>query len=354
MEDKKKTENTHIQEYTLPIGEMIKLQEASPDIPYIWSGIKEGSFGFVYGPPKSGKTILCENLGLSIATGAKEFLGDTIGCEPQKVLFISLEEYCDFRTERNKLQVSSLPSGANPSLLENYLVVTSNFPRHIYDKEAWALLTETIENSGCKIVFVDSLTRMNPGVIEDSKESEAVSLRLRKIAIDTGITMTVIHHSRKLNGSPLNIDSLAGSRVLAQEADFLIGVSKTPSGSRYVKEVAFRYKQENEETVTPFKIGNSCWLEGGPPVTENSLIVDILPDRRRDSEKMEIVFNLMVERSQESEGIVQTGPIAEDLDARGIMSKPTFYSWLRELEDAGKILKIGKNRYQVNPESDEN
>ncbi|MCK5345579.1 MAG: hypothetical protein KAR20_19350 [Candidatus Heimdallarchaeota archaeon] len=62
----------------IPIQELVRIHEKEPEIPFLWNGIKQGSFGFIYGPAKSGKTIFCENLGLSIAANAKEFFGQSI------------------------------------------------------------------------------------------------------------------------------------------------------------------------------------------------------------------------------------------------------------------------------------
>ncbi len=84
-----------------------------------------------------------------------------------------------------------------------------------------------------------SLSRLYSGGIEDSGLAKQVSLRLRELTNKLKITLIVIHHTPKQTGKPITIDSLAGSRILAQEADFLIGVGKTPDGRRYYKEVCF-------------------------------------------------------------------------------------------------------------------
>ena len=211
-----------------------------------------GSYGLIFGPSKSGKTILGENLALSFAAGLPECLGLPIGTPPQKVLFISLEEFWQYRTERNKRQIEFIRGTGKEGFENNYLVVTENFPRHVHDNKGWEILRKTILESESKIIIVDSLTRLNAGQIEDSSVSEAMSLKLRGLSSTLGTTMVVIHHSRKQYGEAITIDTLAGSRVLSQEADFLIGINKVAKGIRYYKEVAFRYKQENDESVIPF------------------------------------------------------------------------------------------------------
>ena len=51
-------DNNEVQFFSMT--EAIKRVKTEPEIPLLWSGIRVGSFGFIFGPPKSGKTILCE------------------------------------------------------------------------------------------------------------------------------------------------------------------------------------------------------------------------------------------------------------------------------------------------------
>ena len=117
--------------YSNPINAMIERLATEPPIPFIWSGIKKGSFGFVFGPAKSGKTIFCEILAISLASGLAEFMNTPLLQEEviPKVLFISLEEYWQPRTERNKSQVKQLIFKHNVTDLSNYIVINEEFPR---------------------------------------------------------------------------------------------------------------------------------------------------------------------------------------------------------------------------------
>ncbi len=81
---------------------MIIRAQNEPRPQFLWSGVMVGSFGFIFGPSKSGKTILCENLALSIAAGRDSFFRLPIEFSRKKVLFISMEEYWQPRTQRNE------------------------------------------------------------------------------------------------------------------------------------------------------------------------------------------------------------------------------------------------------------
>lgn len=94
----------------LTLSEMLEEKKNRPESKFLWSGIKEKSFGLVFGPSKSGKTIFCENLGMKIAMGADEYLGYELDGVPKKVLFVGLEEFWESRAERNNKQLEELDS----------------------------------------------------------------------------------------------------------------------------------------------------------------------------------------------------------------------------------------------------
>ncbi len=105
-------------------------------------------------------------------------------------------------------------------------------------------------------------------------------MQLRELTNKLKITLVVIHHTPKQTGKPIIQDSLAGSRMLSQEADFMIGIGKNIEGKRYFKEVSFRYCQEQNENVTVFDIDSYQWLIPGAEMPETALLKE--PDGRKD------------------------------------------------------------------------
>ena len=105
-----------------------------PPSQMIYSGIKQNSVGFIFGASKAGKTIYGENLGMSIAAGAKEYLGEPIGIENGKVLFVSLEEFYKGRTERNLKQAKKLQKEYGSEWTENYHAAPIDFPQIFNNK----------------------------------------------------------------------------------------------------------------------------------------------------------------------------------------------------------------------------
>lgn len=324
----------------MSLEDMILRSQSEPPIPYLWSGIKIGSFGFIFGPSKSGKTTFCENLALSIATGQNSFFNKPLTEGSKKVLFVSMEEYWQPRTERNAKQLQELQCALN----NKFHTVDEHFPRLINSKDDWILLREHIVESGAQVVFIDSLSRMYSGSIEDSNLAKELLLKLRELTNDLKITLVVIHHTPKQIGKPLSIDSLAGSRVLAQEADFMIGISKTPDGNRYMKEVAFRYAQENDETVTTFLINSNGWLIPAMEVSESSLLK--VSDGRADDSNAESLLE-EIEELTNLKGYAHSSELLTKFVDSQIMSKPTMYANLTKLATKGKIEKMAKGQYRV-------
>lgn len=337
-----------IKSYTASLREMITRVKEEPKVKLIYPGIKENSVGFIFGPSKSAKTIFCENLGLSIASGEDSFLGHPLNIDNRKVLFVSLEEFYAGRTERNILQLEKLNSSEKDnSLLDNYIVVNENMPRYISTDEDWLVLKTLIELHNPGVVFIDSLSRLYDGGIEDSKVAKDVMRRLRELSNETKTTLIVIHHTHKVYNSPITIYSMAGSRVIGQDADFMIGMNKTLDGKRYIKNVAFRYGKDDFDKVTVFNIGNDCWLNVVGEEEEAKLLAAY--DGRVCDLNKEKVFNFISENSNSEKQIIETKELELSLVKSGIMTKPTLHSQLHKLVEDKKITKVSKGKYSLAP-----
>lgn len=322
------------------IFSMIERFDAEPPIQYIWSGIKKGTFGYVYGPAKSGKTIMCENLGMSIAAKKDEFLGmriDHTGIE--NVLFVSLEEFWLNRSERNSKQISAL--GQDDPEHFKYFVVNELFPVSMDDERNWNDLEIAIRDSAAQFVIIDSFTRLSMDEVEKSKVSSEISRRLKKLTNDMGITMVVIHHSFKMTDSTLDLANMAGSRVVGQEADYILGVNRLSNGTRYFKEVATRYKQESEY-VTTFSIDDNLWLSPGRTCEELQLFTTV--DHRENPINEELVYKTIKELVGDGEEI-KTSDLVSKLD--GTLGQTVIYSYLSNLEQKGRINRKKKGYIRI-------
>ncbi|HUC81522.1 MAG TPA: BT4734/BF3469 family protein [Flavisolibacter sp.] len=330
----------------VPLRDLILRASKEPPVPFVWSGIKKGSFGFIFGPSKSGKTTLCENLAMSLAAGLTKCFGMDIIADSYKVLFLSFEEYWQQRTDRNTIQASILYENlGTDEWLDNYISIDEQVPRLINSEDEWLFIERLITDSKANVVFVDSLSRLYTGGIEDSGLAKQVSLRLRELTNKLKITLIVIHHTPKQTGKPITIDSLAGSRILAQEADFLIAVGKTPDGRRYYKEVAFRYKPENSDMVKLFEIDSHLWLLPTAEMPETEVLKE--KDGRTDDTNSEMILEFIVDKTNSPQGETYTSELMNEFVDSKIISKQTLYNCLSKLENQDKVSKKGKGIYKA-------
>lgn len=323
----------------LTFNEMLENYNNSPKEKFLYSGIKEKSFGLVFGPSKSGKTIFCENLAMKLAMGAEEFFGSELPGEPQKVLFVGLEEFWKSRAERNAKQFDTLTDSEKLLVSENYLYQSVDFPRHIVNDEAWDSLEGLIEKSKAKTVFIDSITRLNHGRLEESKTAEEILSKLREMSYRQGVTLICIHHTPKMNGKPLTIDSIKGSAVFAQESDFAIGVNKTPNGKRYIKNVFFRYAPDDFENVKSMVINENIWLEYGSEVDENSILRE---DGRENPETKDFIVNYFNSNPNLTQ---KTGDVVNYFSENLKLQERQIKTHLKELVVQGRILRPEHGNY---------
>ena len=315
---------------------------AEPKPKFIYSGIKEGSVGIVFGPSKSGKTMYCENLLQSMVSGQSSYLGMPINVKADKVLMLSFEEYYTHRTERNGNQVGKLIPIHGKDWIDNFQVIDERMPTYISTPEDWQLLAEVITESGASVVVIDSITRMCEG-IEDSATAQTFMRKLKNLALKTKATLIAVHHTTKMYGMALSIDNIAGSRVVAQEIDFAIGINRTIDGKRYIKEVAFRYAQSESETVKTFTIDANCWLNITGEVNENKLLQG--NDGRRNESNGDKIICYLESKVESDREDVATSELETHLVPQ-FMSRGTMFNQLRKLKQEGRIIEAD-GKYKV-------
>jgi RecA-family ATPase len=331
MKNSKKNENDKRlkTEKPLSIMELIKKSKSEPAPQIVWRGITKGSFGFIFGPSKSGKTILCENLAMKLAIGSKQYLGEELMLIPQKVLFVSLEEFWVSRARRNAKQIEIFDIASKKVLEKNYQSVPEDFLRYLDNGEDWSRFINIIKESKSEIVFVDSLTRLASN-IEESETAKRVTQKLREITHDLGITMIVIHHSTKIGDKPISRDSMAGSRVLAQEADFAIAVTRTQLNDRYIKNIFFRYADDFTETVTKFKINEKLWIDYTEEIQEYMLYREL--DGRTDSSNADMILEFIKSNSCTTSSVLERTFVANST-----MGRKTLFNNLKKLQTQNLI-----------------
>lgn len=321
----------------LTFSEMKAKHASLPERKFLWNGIKEKSFGLVFGPAKSGKTILCENLAISIATGSKEYLDYPISEGAKKVLFVGLEEFWADRFERNAKQVNLLNKEDLQLFEENFFYQSLDFQRKIVTNEDWMSLKELIQETKAEVVFIDSITRMNYGKLEDGAVAEKIMQNLRKLCHDHGVTIIAIHHTRKLNDEPMTMDSLKGSSAFAQESDFAIGIRNTNRNHRYLKNVFFRYASCDDEFVKEIKMDDHIWLNVINESAEDEVL--IRTDRRRADDKREVIIKYLDDNATST---FRTNELINYFTTNLSLKERRVQDYLSELSKSNKIQTLSR------------
>lgn len=338
-ENEEKNDNKIKREF-LTMEEMLEAHESKPKTKFLWNGIKEKSMGLVFGPSKSGKTIFCENLAMNLACGASSYFGYDLEGITKPVLFVGLEEFWENRIERNKMQLEVLSDAKKGLIKKNYMFQPMDFTSKILTEKDWGDLENMIISSGAEVVFIDSITRMNPGKLENSADAEKVMQKLREICRNTGVTLICVHHTPKMGDRMINMDSIKGSSVFAQESDFAIAVTQTQQKRRYVKNVFFRYAADDDEVVKEFDIDSSTWLNFIEDTNEMELMAST--DRRRTDGNREKIVGYF---DQNINTTYKTGELVTYFQANIGIKERQIKKYLSELSASGRIKSVSKGVY---------
>lgn len=316
----------------LTFKEMSVAFQTRPKTKYLWSGVKEKSFGLIFGPSKSGKTIFCENLAMKIAIGAKDFLGYKLDGVPKKVLFVGLEEHWENRIDRNLKQYDSMNKPEQELINSNYLYQRIDFQKKMINESDWQDLEEMIIKSEAEVIFIDSITRLNIGKLENSSDAEFIMQRLRDICYNNGVTLFCIHHTPKMEGYPITMDRIKGSSVFAQESDFAIGINRTGLGYRYAKNVFFRYSEDGDENVKEFLINKNTVVELIDETPEQE-ILNRSDRRRNDDQRQKIIDFINSDKSK----IYKTAELINTFESLLGIKGRQIKEYMSELSKSNKI-----------------
>lgn len=332
----------------VPINRLIERVSTEPDIKMIFRGIPVESCGVVFGPAKSLKTTLVESLCLHIAAGLDQFMGEPLYSPTRRVLLVSFEEFYRNRTKRNMKQIEYLnaTNDLNPGWEENLFVVDDSFPRYLTNTEHWHQLETEIERVKPSVLMLDSLTRMTADAIEDSIVATKVTRKLREIAAKFNIAIIVIHHSQKIENRPLTLATLAGSRVVGQEMDFIIGVGRGAGNTRYLKDVAYRYAADDAEKVLVFMSNEGLIAEHIKYASELDVIVPTSDTQHHGLEGK--IFDYFIDICKnDSSRTIPTADLVNCFVKNRMMTKPTLYKLLKRLENNGLIMKVNHGLYSI-------
>lgn len=201
--------------------------------------VPEEAITILSGMSGSFKTWLVMDMAISVATG-KEFLG-VYNTKQTGVLIIDEESGERLCSERFKLLTSSTE-------MPIYLLSMSGFKvSHKNIKEIIGVCKE----NGIGLVIIDSMTRVNTGDENSSKDTAIFFDKLRAFTRES-IAVLIIHHNRKPGQGGYDASSdMRGSSDIRAAVDIQLAVRRIGlSESLEVRQPKCRYGQE----IKPFKL----------------------------------------------------------------------------------------------------
>jgi len=277
------------------------------------------------GKPKLGKSWLCMEMGLAVASGGS-CLGE-VRCEQGDVLYLALED------NRRRLQsrirrlwqmdaMSCVPVPAR-------LYLATDWPRANEGGIA-AIGTWIQEHPDARLVIVDVLAMFKAtsrGKDQTLYEADYLAIKdLQALAMASGVAIVVVHHTRKSAAENDPFEKVSGTLGLSGAADTTIILDRDQNGCTLYGRG--RDIEEND-TAVEFDKHTCRWRALGEP-----------GEVRRTDER-QVILKILID----ADGPLSPAEIAADGDVK----RNNVDQLLRKMVMDGEVLKVTRGRY-VHPD----
>lgn len=198
------------------------LKEDIPAPKFLIKDILPMGLGALTAPPKFGKSWMCLDIAVSVATGT-DFLG--FPTTKSEVIYLALEDG-KFRLKDRTIKV-----GGDSVRLDDLdgLYVSREAPTMTHGSLLEWLQDEVRDKPKVKLVIIDTLQKIRG----ESKKNEGVYGydyrelgEIQKFAIQNGLCILLIHHTKKgINDSDF-LENLSGSNGVSGALDFSLVLSR--------------------------------------------------------------------------------------------------------------------------------
>lgn len=219
------------------VSDGLQMDEAKELVKYV---LVEKETTILFGDTGLGKTTLAMQYGIDIAESGTHVL------------------YVNFELSQQQL-AKKFPNKELPS---NFDIATIDYTL-MHDVTDQGLILAEIEATAlrqeAKVIIIDNLTNLCINSKEGS-EAGTIMLKLLSLRMVHDWTMLILAHVPKRKASdPLTINDLAGSKILSNLADNVIGLNKSKLGQqdRYLIQLKYRSLpiELNEKNVLHLKLG---------------------------------------------------------------------------------------------------
>lgn len=217
---------------------------SQPDEPISWAVENlwtTGGVGFISGESKSFKTYFAIDMALSIASGTA-----CINHFPTKkskvIYFIEEERGAEMRRRIRGFIKGKGEHHFNEDITNNIELVIQK--RVSLDDENWKnwIIEKCDKNRGA-FLFFDSFVRFHAKNENSSEDMKPLLKFLRDLQIDYGVSVAVLHHTRKPSAEKLDQrahNDMRGTSDFAAWYDCFLGFKRTTNGNKVQVDVSLR------------------------------------------------------------------------------------------------------------------
>lgn len=291
-----------------------------PEIKWVVPGYLTEGLTLLAGAPKIGKSWLALGIALAVASGGRAF--EEVECEAGAVLYLALED--NFRRLQSRLRLMGVTVG----------------PAGLHFETAWPSIDEGCvarmsqwldDNPDARMIVVDVLAKIKstkggnkPQYEADYKDVTA----LQRLALDRGIAIVLVHHTRKAEAEADPFDLVSGTRGLTGSADSTFVLTRAIGQAQPSLYGRGRDITEIEQAMT-FDPSTCRWSIAGPVV-----------ELQASPERQAVLGALKA-----AGGPMQLADIAEAVQK----STTTVSNMLGKMVTAGAVRKVSTGNYELAP-----
>ncbi|MEJ7927043.1 AAA family ATPase [Sphingobium sp. AN641] len=234
---------------------------AVPDIPprpwLLGRWLLRGAVTTLIAPGGTGKSALMVAAALSLASG-RELLGKTVWSGPRSVWLWNLED------DRDELARQLAASILHHDIEEweygdrlfindagtSLCTATKGRDRLAIDEPVNAALVAEIRSCRIDVLIVDPFVSSHRAEENDNGQMDAIAKRWASIARDTGCSIVLVHHSRKLGGQQVDAEAARGASALGNAARTVLVLNRMDNSE------ASRLSIGKEDRRSYFRVSN--------------------------------------------------------------------------------------------------
>lgn len=256
-----------------------------PPIQYAIAGYVPEGLTLLGGKPKIGKSWMSVDFAMAIAKGGHA-LG-SIPCERGTVLYCALED------NKRRLQRRMRQRYGDESTWPRSFHFTMQMKR--LDEGGLDDLRDWITQHAPTLIIIDTLVCVRPRKSRDSgtgyDADYAALAPLQELAGETGVSIIVIHHLRKMAGDD-PLDMISGTTGLTGAVDTILVLSRDGHGV-----TLYGRGREIEEIETALELDHGIWKILGPAADvhrsdERKAIIGVLAKANKPMSPKEVAQTL--------------------------------------------------------------